>query len=164
MFTKTIEDKKKELLEKLGDFSKYLQDQGLKITTQRVEVARKVFAMEDHFTVEHLTHRLNSPTSKNAISRATIYRIVSVMVGAGLLIEHNFGQNAKFYEHTRKSGHHDHLICLDCGFISEFYDKKIEDTQVQVASNLGFDLSEHSLIMYAKCRSFKEKGACKNKK
>ncbi len=150
-----------DILQRIDEFSKYLKEQGLKITNQRVEVARKIFGMDSHFTVDHLAHSLHHKSS--AISRATIYRIVSVMVSAGLLTEHDFGKNAKIYEHIRNEEHHDHLICLECGHITEFNDQSIEDAQIRIASDLGFDLKDHSLNMYANCRSLKEKGYCSKK-
>ena len=144
---------------RLDDFSGYLRKKGLKLTSQRMLVARKIFGIGSHFTVDHLADMLKKKEDK--ISRATIYRIVSVMAEAGLLIEHNFGQSAKFYEHTSgEEEHHDHMICVNCRHIEEFYDKGIEDIQVQVANKLGFDLAEHSLNLYGACRRLKNKGSC----
>ena len=148
---------------RLDDFSNYLRKKGLKLTNQRMSVARNIFGIDSHFTVDHLAEAVKKKEDK--ISRATIYRIVSVMTEAGLLIEHNFGQSAKFYEHSSgEEEHHDHIICMSCGHIEEFYDKDIEDIQVQVANKLGFDLVEHSLNLHGACRRLKKYGSCIHKK
>ena len=158
-----LSETSEKIHKRLDDFSNYLRKNGLKLTNQRMRVARNIFGMNSHFTVDHLTETLKEKEDK--ISRATIYRIVSVMAEAGLLIEHNFGQSAKFYEHTASDAeHHDHMICVDCGRIEEFCDGDIEDIQLQVANKLGFDLAEHSLNLYGSCRILKESGSCAHQK
>ncbi|MBX7056855.1 MAG: transcriptional repressor [Leptospirales bacterium] len=147
-----------DIHKQLAVFSNYLKRKGLKITSQRLLVAEKIFGIHEHFTVDSLAETLKE--RRGEISRATIYRIVSVMVEAGLLTEHNFGQNARYYEHIPGHEHHDHILCLDCGRIDEFVSQKIEDLQTQIASEHGYDLAEHSLNLYGRCRDWKEKGAC----
>ncbi len=151
-----------EISKRIDEFSTYLRKKGLKLTSQRLLVGRKIFSMASHFTVDHLADALRDRRDK--ISRATIYRIVSVMVEGGLLIEHDFGKNAKFYEHVYEQEHHDHVICLDCGHIEEFYNDKIEQIQIEVAMRLDFELRNHSLNLYGSCRKMKNKGICPNMK
>lgn len=148
---------------RLSEFSDCLRKKGLKLTNQRLLVARNIFGIDSHFTVDHLSDVLRKKQDK--ISRATIYRIVSIMAEAGLLIEHNFGQSAKFYEHiTSKEEHHDHIICMNCGHIKEFCDENIENIQLKVANRLGFDLKEHSLNLYGSCRQLEKHGSCLHQK
>ena len=142
----------------LANFSNYLKKKGLKITSQRLLVAEKVFGMESHFTVDALAEALKD--RRGEISRATIYRIVSVMVEAGQLTEHNFGQNAKYYEHIPGQEHHDHILCLDCGRIDEFVNDKIEQMQLNIAGEHGYDLADHSLNLYGRCQELRAKGEC----
>ena len=159
----TLSKEPKEIKKDLDEFSSYLRKKGLKLTNQRMRVARNIFAMGSHFTVDHLAEALKK--KQDNISRATIYRIVSVMAEAGLLIEHNFGQNAKFYEYSSaEKEHHDHMICLYCGRIEEFCEEDIEEIQIQVANKFGFDLAEHSLNLYGHCRLLKKQGSCIHKK
>ena len=139
-----------------------LKGKGLKLTNQRRLVAQEILSMASHFTVDHLADSLRE--NKNKISRATLYRIVSIMVEAGLLEEHDFGQNSKFYEYTSDNKHHDHMICLDCDQIEEFVDPLIEKNQIQISQSLGFELSDHSLNLYGKCLKLKKTGSCSNKK
>ena len=82
----------------------------MKITSQRLLVAEKIFRIESHFTVDSLAEALKD--RRGEISRATIYRIVSLMVESGQLTEHNFGQTVKHYEHTPNHEHHDHIVCM----------------------------------------------------
>ncbi len=151
-----------EASRRLDYFSDYLRKKGLKFTNQRALVANQIFEIDSHFTADDLIENLKKVQDK--ISRATTYRIISVMVEAGLLAEHHFGQSAKFYEHVQAGEHHDHIICIDCGRIDEFYDKKIEDIQLQVAKKLGFTLANHSLNLYGTCQMLHKKGLCKHKK
>lgn len=149
---------KTDVHKELTRFSNFLKKEGYKITNQRLLVAEKIFRTTQHFTVDSLTDGLKD--HKNEISRATIYRIVSLMVDSGQLIEHNFGQNVKYYEHIPETEHHDHLVCLDCGRIEEFINPHIEELQDQIAGNAGFALKDHSLNLYGKCLELQKNGSC----
>ena len=142
----------------MTNFSNYLKKCGLKITHQRLLVAEKIFRINSHFTVDSLAEALQD--RKGEISRATIYRIVSLMVEAGQLTEHNFSHQVKYYEHIPAQEHHDHIVCADCGRIDEFMDEKIEQMQLDIAKRLGYELDGHALNLYGKCKELKEKGAC----
>jgi len=148
----------KDIHQELALFSNYLKKQGLKITNQRLLVAEKIFRETSHFTVDSLADSLKD--RKGEISRATIYRIISLLVGSGQIAEHNFGENMKYYEHTHSQEHHDHIVCLDCRRIDEFVAPNIEKIQEKVAEENDYVLSEHSLILYGNCKILKEKGSC----
>ncbi len=145
----------------LGAFSDYLKKKGFKITNQRLLVAEKIFRSNHHFTVDSLTEELRD--RKGEISRATIYRIVSLMVEAGNLTEYHFGQNVKYYEYVPSKKHHDHIVCLDCGLIEEFIDSGIEKVQLEIAQKHGFDLDEHSMTLYGRCAQLRKTGRCDKK-
>ncbi|MDZ4727938.1 MAG: Fur family transcriptional regulator [Leptospira sp.] len=132
-------------------FEQYLKDKGLKITNQRLLVAEKIFSSHNHFTAEGLLDELKD--NKDKISKATIYRILSIMVEAGLLEEHDFGKDYKYYEHIIGHEHHDHIICVQCGRIVEFIDDQIEDLQKNAAAKNGFKITGHSLNIYAICQN-----------
>jgi Fur family ferric uptake transcriptional regulator len=89
---------------------------------------------------------------RDEISKATIYRILSIMVSGKLLIEHDFGKDYKFYEHIIGHEHHDHIICIDCGRIVEFMDRNIEVLQENIAAENGFIIKGHSLNIYGSCK------------
>ena len=146
----------------LAKFSEFLKRKSLKITSQRLLVAEKIFSIGEHFTVEDLIDLLKD--RKDEISRATIYRTVSLLVESGQLKEHDFGKNSKYYEFSPSSKeHHDHIVCLDCGKIEEFLNCHIEQIQTDIANKLNYDLIEHSLILYGKCKILKEKEHCEKR-
>jgi len=132
-------------------FSNYLKKKGLKITTQRMLVAEKIFSIHNHFTAESLQEELKD--RRDEISKATIYRILSIMVEARLLQEHNFGKDYKYYEHIIGHEHHDHIICIECGRIVEFMDEKIEELQRKAAREKGFSITGHDLNIFGICDS-----------
>lgn len=130
-------------------FSEFLKTKGLKFTRPRRELLEKIFSMHDHFTADQLLDRLK--TERVAASKATVYRTLAVMLECELLTSHDFGEGARYYEHTFGHEHHDHLFCLRCKRIVEFRDNRIESLQDQVALEAGFQIVSHSLKLYGLC-------------
>ena len=81
---------------------------------------------------------------------ATVYRVLTQFEQAGLLIRHHFETGKAVFE-LNQGGHHDHLVCLQCGRVEEFYDADIERRQIKVAKARGFKIHDHSLHIYADC-------------
>ncbi len=81
---------------------------------------------------------------------ATVYRVLTQFEQAGLLVRHHFESGKAVYE-LNQGGHHDHLVCLQCGRVEEFYDAAIEKRQIAVAKERGFTIHEHSLHLYVDC-------------
>ncbi len=150
-----------EIQKEISKFSEFLRKKNYKITVQRLLVAEKIFTLGSHFKVEDLTEILKD--KRDEISRATIYRTVSLLVESGQLKEYDFGQSSKFYEFLTTNEHHDHIICLDCGLIEEFLDFDIEKTQIDIANKLNYELERHSLNLYGRCKLLKYKGQCERK-
>mgnify|MGYP000892734583 CR=1 len=148
----------KDVHKELSIFSEYLKQMGLKITNQRLLVAESIFRHPSHFTVDSLAESLKD--RRDEISRATIYRIVSILVESGQLTEHNFAQGVRYYEHIPRHEHHDHIVCQDCGRIEEFLVPEIEKVQQQIAEQHGFALEAHALNLYGRCAELKTKGSC----
>ena len=84
------------------------------------------------------------------IGLATIYRVLTQFEQAGILIRHHFESGKAVFE-LNEGGHHDHLVCLQCGRVEEFYDAEIEKRQNEIARQRGFQLHGHSLALYADC-------------
>ena len=84
------------------------------------------------------------------IGLATVYRVLMQFEQAGLLTRSNFESGKSVFE-LNEGQHHDHLVCLDCGRVEEFFDAEIEARQRSVAQTRGFDLQEHALSLYAHC-------------
>jgi Fur family ferric uptake transcriptional regulator len=138
-----------EVEEEMRIFEELLKKEGLKVTAQRLLVAEKIFSLHSHFTAESLSDMFKD--KRDEISKATIYRILTIMVDANLLVEHDFGKDYKYYEHILGHEHHDHIICLDCNRIVEFFEPRIEELQEQIASKNGFTIKGHRLNLYSNC-------------
>ncbi|MEX0638794.1 MAG: ferric iron uptake transcriptional regulator, partial [Burkholderiales bacterium] len=93
------------------------------------------------------------------IGLATVYRVLTQFEQAGLLSRQHFEAGKAVFE-LNQGGHHDHLVCLQCGRVEEFYDAEIEQRQSEVARKRGFELHGHSLALYADCT----KPDCPNRK
>jgi Fur family ferric uptake transcriptional regulator len=81
---------------------------------------------------------------------ATVYRVLTQFEQAGLLIRHHFETGKAVFE-LNQGGHHDHLVCVQCGHVEEFFDPEIEKRQEKVARDRGFKIHDHSLHLYAEC-------------
>ncbi len=126
-----------------------LKSSGLKATLPRIKIL-EVFqhAQRRHMTAEDVFKAL---LTENAdIGLATVYRVLMQFEQAGLLTRSNFESGKAVFE-INEGQHHDHLVCLDCGRVEEFFDAEIEQHQREVAVMRGFELQEHSLSLYARC-------------
>jgi Fur family ferric uptake transcriptional regulator len=126
-----------------------LKSTGLKATLPRLKIL-EVFhnAQQRHMTAEDVFRVLLEDRSD--IGLATVYRVLMQFEQAGLLTRSNFESGKAVYE-LNEGQHHDHLVCLDCGRVEEFFDAEIERRQQMVAKARGFALQEHALSLYANC-------------
>ena len=118
---------------------------GVRLTEQRKLVAKVMSESKDHPDVDELHKRVNKLDSK--ISIATVYRTVKLFEESGILAKHDFKGNKARYEETTQE-HHDHLIDINTGKITEFVDEDIEKLQKKVAEKLGYKLVDHRLELY----------------
>jgi Fur family ferric uptake transcriptional regulator len=127
-----------------------LKSNGLKATLPRLKIL-EVFehSRQRHMTAEDVYRQLIAGGSD--IGLATVYRVLMQFEQAGLLTRSHFESGKSVFE-LNEGKHHDHLVCLTCGRVEEFYDADIERRQRLVAQERGFDLQEHSLALYAECR------------
>jgi len=119
--------------------------QGVRLTDQRKLVAKVMSESEDHPDVDELHKRVSKLDSK--ISIATVYRTVKLFEEAGIVAKHDFKGNKARYEQATQE-HHDHLIDINTGEITEFVNEDIEKLQKQVAEKLGYKLVDHRLELY----------------
>lgn len=126
-----------------------LKSSGLKATLPRIKIL-EVFQQAErrHMTAEDVFKALLAEGSD--IGLATVYRVLMQFEQAGLLTRSNFEAGKAVFE-LNEGQHHDHLVCLNCGHVEEFYDPEIEARQRAVAESRGFLLQEHSLALYANC-------------
>ena len=126
-----------------------LKDSGLKATLPR----RRILELFESSKVRHLSaedvYRALLAEGLD-VGLATVYRVLTQFEHAGLLSRQHFETGKAVYE-LNQGGHHDHLVCLQCSRVEEFYDAEIEQRQSEVARQRGFALHGHSLALYADC-------------
>lgn len=126
-----------------------LRNAGLKATLPRLKILQIMEARkEDHLSAEDV-YRVLMDEGED-IGLATIYRVLAQFEDAGLVIRHHFEDGHAVFE--LEQGHHDHIVCMKCGRIEEFFDKDIEARQREIAKVKGFDLSKHTLVLYGECQ------------
>jgi Fur family ferric uptake transcriptional regulator len=122
---------------------------GLKATLPRLRIL-ELFEKSDvrHLAAEDVYKILLKEGTDTGL--ATVYRVLTQFEQAGLLVRHHFESGKAVYE-LNQGGHHDHLVCLQCGHVEEFFDDAIEKRQIAVAKERGYTIHEHSLYLYVDC-------------
>ena len=138
-------------------FADFLKTRGLRKTPERVAVLDVLYATPDHIDADTLYARLRA--AGIAVSRATVYNTLDVLIECDLAVRHQFGGTQARYERAYAYWQHDHLICLDCHEILEFCDPRLQGIQDTVAGIYGFEVARHALTVYGHCR----REACPNK-
>ncbi|HXH04083.1 MAG TPA: ferric iron uptake transcriptional regulator [Candidatus Competibacteraceae bacterium] len=129
--------------------SKELKKAGLKVTLPRMKILDMLEERNDqHLTAEEIYKNLLN--SGEEIGLATVYRVLTQFEAAGLVKRHYFEGGQSIFE-LNQGDHHDHIVCVKCGRIEEFFDEVIEERQRAVAAAHHFNLAEHSLILYGVC-------------
>lgn len=133
----------------MADNSRSLKSIGLKATHPRLKILELFQTTErQHLSAEDV-YRLLIEEDMD-IGLATIYRVLTQFEQAGLLERHFFESGKAVFE-LNKGEHHDHLVCLQCGRVEEFYDAEIERRQNAIAKERGFVIKDHALYLYADC-------------
>ncbi|WP_252346059.1 MULTISPECIES: ferric iron uptake transcriptional regulator [unclassified Paludibacterium] len=127
----------------------HLKDIGLKATGPRLKIL-------DLFETAGLRHMSAEDVYRALLAEnidiglATIYRVLTQFEQAGILVRHHFETGKAVYE-LNQGGHHDHMVCVQCGRVVEFFDPEIEALQDRIAGEHGFRIMEHALYMYGEC-------------
>ena len=126
-----------------------LKSAGLKATVPRLRIINLFETSKvRHLTAEDVYKLLLAEGID--IGLATVYRVLTQFEQAGLLVRHHFESGKAVFE-LNEGKHHDHLVCMQCGRVEEFYDAEIEKRQQRIAKDRGFAISEHALYLYADC-------------
>ncbi|MFO0637395.1 MAG: transcriptional repressor [Nannocystaceae bacterium] len=133
----------------MGQFHAYLTKKGLKSTRQRDVIALKFFSAGGHVSIEDLLALARAEYPR--VGYATVYRTLKLLTECGLAAERRFGEGHTMYETAGDSAHHDHLICVECGFVLEFHSEEIEREQERVARSFGFNVIRHRHELYGLC-------------
>ncbi len=129
---------------------KDLRNAGLKVTLPRLKIL-EILEGEGvrHKSAEDIYKALLG--SNEDIGLATVYRVLTQFEAAGLVTRHHFENGMAVFELNR-GDHHDHIVCIDCGKVEEFVDAAIEERQKVIAAERGFEIHDHSMILYGHCR------------
>jgi len=126
-----------------------LRRAGLKITVPRLKILEILAGNQArHMSAEDVYRRLIE--ANEDIGLATVYRVLTQFESAGLVTRHHFEGGTAVFE-LDQGEHHDHMVCDDCGRVEEFTDSSIEDRQREIATRLGFKITDHSLILRGRC-------------
>lgn len=144
----------------------HLKNVGLKSTVPRLKILSLFESgQERHMSAEDVYKQLLA--SGDDVGLATVYRVLTQFEQAGILVRHYFEGGKSVFE-LNQGTHHDHIVCLQCGHVEEFYDAAIEARQEKAATERGFQIRDHSLYIYADCTKVpcpnKDPGMPENKK
>ena len=136
----------------LEEFSVHLKHRGLRLTEERVKLLEVILAMRGHFSPEQVLAKIKA---KNLpVSRATIYRLLPVLVEAELIQQSLLSTEGQTqFEVTWNKAHHDHLICSRCSKVIEFQHSTIEILQREIANKYGFILDHHVMELVGRCKN-----------
>ncbi len=134
----------------LNDFKLLLKKNNLKFTIQREVILETLYNSDEHLTPEGLHHLIQDKQPDLKTGIATVYRTLALLEESNVVTSLSFGAQGKKYELGAKE-HHDHLICTECGKITEFVDAEIERRQHSITEELGFKMSDHSMQIYGIC-------------
>ena len=137
------------------DLESFMNKRGLRSTEQRRLIIDKLFDATEHITIDGLLNEVRAIDPR--VGYATVYRTLKMLAESGVVQEHKFGDGHTRYELADSEHHHDHLICLDCGKITEFEEPAIEELQDRVATRYGFEVQAHKHELYGRCADCRRK-------
>lgn len=140
----------------MAEENQELRAAGLKVTVPRLKILQLLESSEiRHLAAEDVYKMLLE--SGDDVGLATVYRVLTQFETAGLVQRHHFEGGRSVFELTRNElEHHDHIVCVKCGLVEEFFDEIIEKRQHDIAEAKGFEVTEHSHYIYGLCPSCKK--------
>jgi Fur family ferric uptake transcriptional regulator len=145
-----------------GVLQTYMNKRGLRSTGQRRLIVETFFQSPAHITIEELLGQVRANDPR--VGYATVYRTLKLLAECGIAHERRFGDGVTRYEIAHDDQHHDHLICLECGTISEFEEPAIEKLQDEVAVRYGFLVRSHKHELYGTCQACRRRADQADKK
>lgn len=134
----------------IQDFAQYLNSKNLKLTPERKTVLQEIFLHPGHLEAESLWHNLRKKNKR--ASRATIYRTLELLVDSGMVRKVDLGHGHSHFEHVLGHAHHEHMICLKCGKVIEFSDKRIERSMKKLCEKDAFEHTSHCFQIFGYCK------------
>ncbi len=136
-------------------FSKFLRDRGQRITKERSVILQKTLSCSGHFDPESLYLKIKGTGLK--ASRASVYRTINLLCECGLIEKVRKTEQGTIYENTFGHKHHDHMLCMQCGNIIEFYSEGLERLQENLCKKQGFQGASHTLEIRGYCKKCQKK-------
>jgi Fur family transcriptional regulator, ferric uptake regulator len=127
----------------------YMATRGLRSTEQRRLIIDTLFIVREHLTIDALLEEVRK--SDPRVGHATVYRTMKMLTEGDIVHERKFDDGHTRYELAHEHSHHDHLICVNCGAITEFEEPQIEELQDRVAARYGFRVDHHKHELYGVC-------------
>jgi Fur family transcriptional regulator, ferric uptake regulator len=132
------------------DNRQQLKAGNLKVTPQRLAILTLLGKINAHPDADELYFELRK--TEDNVSRATVYRVLDALVENSIVRKLEFGDGRARYEMRTSASHHDHLICIDCGKVEEFFNEEIESLQVSIAKKFDFKLERHVHQLFGICQ------------
>lgn len=130
-------------------FRSYLREHNQRQTPERFLVLEQIYQADGHFDADDIF--FNMKNSEARVSRATVYNTLDLLVEAGLVQKQQFGENHYVYERSYAYQQHDHMICKECGNVTEFCDPRIQEIKTMMEKMYDFNISGHSLHFFGTC-------------
>ena len=146
----------KTYVDVLEDFKQLLKSNRLKYTKQRELILEIIYNNDGHFTPEDIYNLIKMSYPDVKLGIATVYRTLTLLEDAQIVSSISFGTQGKKYEFGLKE-HHDHLVCLECGGIEEFFDETIEKQQEEIAKKFNFKMTNHIMKITGVCSACQAK-------
>lgn len=127
-----------------------------KITLPRQKILQILESAEPHHMSAQDVYKTLLDAGED-VALATVYRVLTQFEEAGLIKKHNFEGDYSVFE-IDQGLHHDHLVCVECGYVEEFVDENIEERQENIASQAGFIITDHNLTIYGICKNCRRLG------
>ena len=139
------------------DLNAFMLRRGLRSTEQRRLIIDTLFTAREHVTIDRLLEQVRATDPR--VGYATVYRTLKLLTESGVAQEHHFGDGHTRYELADSEAHHDHLICVECGSITEFEEPAVEALQDRIATRHGFEIRAHKHELYGVCAECQRKRA-----
>jgi len=144
-----------DLLSYKERFKYFLKERDLKYTPEREEIIEAIVKLQKHFDAEDIYQQLRK--QKSDVSLATVYRTIPLLVDSGLIMETLHCREKVLYEKIYNKRHHDHMVCVNCGKIIEFYNEDVEKLQDEICHKYQFIATEHRLGIKGYCKECQDK-------
>ena len=136
-------------------FREFLREKGMRYTPEREIIIKEIFATHDHFDVDSLYISIRS--KKGRVSKASIYRLIPLLIEANLIEEVFFDGGQMYYEHIYGHEHHCHLRCVKCRRIQEFSDQRMKDLEHDLSKRFNYQILRHKLEVMGLCSECRDK-------